>query len=315
MDLLKKLGNLRIVTLLSGLKHSYSLKDNTSLYKKLGIKKKPWQTLSHNSIRRHDDDVPWMDKPVSDEVIRVTPPFHLFDALTQQQLLEWQKNGFLSLPGFFEKERIEKAEQSVTENLSDRLKKKYFSNRLINLYKTNKQIESLFKDASLLKLLSFILGREIRPFQTINFYKSSSQQAHSDSLHLTTEPLGYLTGVWVALEDVAAGSGEFFYYPGSHKLNYIMNEDFENKNNFWTLDALLQKKYEKKVDAVIRENELKPETFLPKKGDVLIWHANLLHGSHPKVNASLSRKSLVMHYFAKGVLCYHESTEKPVVFS
>ncbi|MDB5207116.1 MAG: phytanoyl-CoA dioxygenase [Flavisolibacter sp.] len=314
MRLVNQLRKLGIIRILSALKHFNSLRKNNILYKKYGIKKKLWQGLSYNSIPRHSDDFPWMDQPVTTETIQNMPLYKSFNNNIQQQLLLWREKGIIVLPRFFKSEEIDKTERSITTDLTEKNKEKYFSNRVINLHKTNKLVDSLFRDVELLKLLSFILGKEALPYQTINFYKSSSQLAHSDSLHLTTEPLGYLVGVWVALEDVVPGSGEFFYYPGSHKFKYIMNQDFNAKNNTWSIDVRLNEKYEDKVAQVIQENQLKPETFLPKKGDVMIWHANLLHGSHPKKDLSLTRKSLVMHYFAKGVLCYHESMERPVVF-
>ena len=50
-----------------------------------------------------------------------------------------------------------------------------------------------------------------------------------------------------------------------------------------------------------------------KKGDVLVWHANLLHGGMPVVHPALTRKSMVAHYFAEGVICYHEISQRPAV--
>ena len=36
--------------------------------------------------------------------------------------------------------------------------------------------------------------------------------------------------------------------------------------------------------------------FRPKKGDVLLWHADLVHGGAPRERAELTRQSLVTHY-------------------
>jgi ectoine hydroxylase len=59
--------------------------------------------------------------------------------------------------------------------------------------------------------------------------------------------------------------------------------------------------------------DIEPREFLPRKGDVLIWHANLLHGGRAIAAPGATRRSLVAHYFAKDVLCYHEVTERPAV--
>ena len=204
-------------------------------------------------------------------------------------------------------------EKSILPSIPKKKRLAYFNNRILNLFENNKEVESIFKDPALLKILSFVLGKDVLPFQTINFYKSSSQPAHSNHLHLTTEPLGYLIAVWVALEDVQPGCGEFMYYPGSHRLPYLMNNNFHHDNTAWKIDAMHDRKYEDRIADEIKEYNLKMEVFQPKKGDIIIWHANLLHGSIPVVRPELTRKSLVMHYFAKDVLCYHESIEKPAI--
>ena len=39
-----------------------------------------------------------------------------------------------------------------------------------------------------------------------------------------------------------------------------------------------------------------PKTFLPRKGDVLLWHGNLPHEGTRIRNTALTRRSLVTHY-------------------
>jgi len=41
---------------------------------------------------------------------------------------------------------------------------------------------------------------------------------------------------------------------------------------------------------------LKVESFLAKKGDILIWHADLAHGGAPVSNKALTRQSLIGHF-------------------
>jgi ectoine hydroxylase-related dioxygenase (phytanoyl-CoA dioxygenase family) len=55
--------------------------------------------------------------------------------------------------------------------------------------------------------------------------------------------------------------------------------------------------------------------LIAKKGDVLIWHANLVHGGAPILNPALTRKSMVVHYYANDVIKYHEITERPSLMS
>ena len=69
------------------------------------------------------------------------------------------------------------------------------------------------------------MEREPAPFQTITSHKGSQQQEHSDSIHMTTYPIGYLTAAWVAFEDIHPDSGPLVYYPKSHRLPYIFSRD------------------------------------------------------------------------------------------
>lgn len=149
----------------------------------------------------------------------------------------------------------------------------------------------------------------------MNFISGSQADAHSDSIHMTTEPAGYLVAIWLALEDVGQGSGPLFYYPGSHRLPYIMGEHFETGNTKLLVGDNFYENYTEKIIEQIKNNNLKKELFLARKGDLLIWHANLLHGGDPVSNEKKTRKSLVAHYFAEGVLCYHEITQRPAILT
>ena len=168
----------------------------------------------------------------------------------------------------------------------------------------------MVEDPELLRLLSFLIGREAALFQTINFFLGSQQSAHSDSFHMTTEPPGYLAAIWVALEDVEPGAGPLFYYPGSHRLPYVMTEDLGERRPG---EEDKEDSYHRRIGEVIAESGIEPVEFYAKKGDLFIWHANLLHGGRPVEREGATRKSLVAHYFGTGVLCYHESSERPAL--
>ena len=259
-------------------------------YKKYGIKRKLWQGVSYHSITNRVDQLPWLDRQ---------------EALTnEKELLLWRENGYLIKEKFIPGEIIDQ----INETLQP------ISNREQDLWRKNKYIDTAFRFPPLLSLLSHILGREVIPFQSINFEKGSGQAAHSDSIHMTTEPFGYMIAVWIALEDIREGSGELMYYPGSHKLPFITNKDFNHGNTRWAIHPDHYTRYEEKIKEIIEQNKLKQATFLPRKGDLLIWHANLLHGGMPIVRPELTRKSMVFHYYAKDVLCYAERTEKLNLF-
>ena len=44
------------------------------------------------------------------------------------------------------------------------------------------------------------------------------------------------------------------------------------------------------------EREMVKKTFLARKGDVFIWHSDLVHGGSEILDPTKGRKSLVCHY-------------------
>lgn len=192
----------------------------------------------------------------------------------------------------------------------------YTESRVMNAWRESETVRKIVHDEQLKKIMSFALGKPVVPFQTINFFRGSEQHTHSDFIHMTTEPKGFLIAAWIALEDIGEGQGPLHYYPGSHKLPYVFGEDFEHSSNAWKVGDDLYGNFEKKIAGEIEEHQLKKEIFHAKKGDVLLWHANLLHGGEEVTIPGSTRKSLVIHYFCEGdVLCYHEITQRPAVIN
>ncbi|MDP4826042.1 MAG: hypothetical protein NWR73_00025, partial [Flavobacteriales bacterium] len=71
--------------------------------------------------------------------------------------------------------------------------------------------------------------------------------------------------------------------------------------------------YEEKIKSQIAMRKLKEVKHLPKKGDILLWHANLLHGGSKLIDPSKTRKSMVCHYIASNAICYHENSQRPAL--
>jgi len=133
------------------------------------------------------------------------------------------------------------------------------------------------------------------PFQTLNFLHSPAIRVHSDTIHFNTAPLGYMCGVWVALEDSTVNNGPLVYYPNSHHLYPTMFEDIDLKP---TRELHLQNlgQYSLYLENKIDKLKLKSKTLTCKKGTLLIWDANLMHRSEqPRPNTT--RCSQVTHYY------------------
>ena len=129
--------------------------------------------------------------------------------------------------------------------------------------------------------------------------KGSQETLHIDTGPLTlTEPMP-LVGSWLALEDVQPLSGEFQFVPGSHRLPEPLHYGTDKGHHgdhgeyYKVLTATL---------GMCEERGLRTESFRAKKGDVLIWHGDLMHGGAPIEDPTSTRQSLIAHLTPLGVM-------------
>lgn len=230
---------------------------------------------------------------------------------------QWAEKGFVILPKFIPDELLNDAWQAYEDAVRSRtivlpdepgIEGDRLPGRFLNPHRRVPEFKRVAKYSALMGVLGQMLGYPARLLQTIASHKGSQQAAHSDSIHMTTYPLGYLAAAWIAFEDIHEDSGPLEYYPGSHRLPYVFSHDLgisvdDMKHEGY---ATYRARYEPLIQGQVAAAGLKPEYFKARKGDVLIWHANLLHGGSPRRDPALSRKALVAHYFAKGAFVYHD---------
>jgi ectoine hydroxylase-related dioxygenase (phytanoyl-CoA dioxygenase family) len=148
-----------------------------------------------------------------------------------------------------------------------------------------------------LDLLRHLYGREPFAFQTLNFAVGSEQHFHSDAVHFHSYPNGFMCGVWIALQDVQPESGPLIYFPGSHRLPYLSARSLGLDRDVVMEEQHPQRFFEPSWQQAVNAHAFEKQQFLPKRGDLLIWHANLLHGGEPVQDKSSRRWSQVNHYF------------------
>jgi ectoine hydroxylase len=310
MPLFNKLKQFKLAHWVYNLFHYKMLLHNKAAYKKYNIHKPLVASISSKDFPDKESQA-WLDKGYSKELVQNKPYFSDFSEGLQQQILLWSDNGYLILKGLIEDTTV----QSVNEEIDKLVSKKkiHFThdNKLMFANRVSPLIRKITLDRKLTDILDFILDKEVIAFQTINFLRGSNQRAHSDSIHMTTYPLGYLIAVWIALENTNTRNGPLFYYPGSHRLPYLLNTDFNEGETSFMLGTKDYPDYEDALEKLVAANEFEKKIFLAEKGDVFIWHGNLVHGGLPVIDPSLTRKSMVIHYYAKDVIKYHEISERP----
>ncbi len=290
--------------------HYKSLLHNKAAYKKYHIRKPLIASLSSKDFPDKESKA-WLDTGHSKNLVETKTAFLGFPVELQQQLLVWSDNGFITLKKFFDDADIASINKEIEKLVSQKKLQPTHDNKLMFANKISAFIKNITHQKKLTNILSFILDKEVVPFQTINFIHGSNQRAHSDSIHMTTYPLGYLIAVWIALEDTSPDNGPLFYYPGSHRLPYLLNNDFNEGETVLTLGKKDYPDYEDAIEKLVTEKNLEKKIFLAKKGDMLIWHANLVHGGMPVAKRELTRRSMVIHYYAMDVIKYHEISERP----
>lgn len=196
----------------------------------------------------------------------------------------FEQNGYL----IFDTE----IDESLFNNIIRTVQHDDNNNRVQDAWKTNTFVKQLSLNVKILKKLEELYKKKPLPFQVLNFNKGTQQKIHSDTIHFNSYPSGNMCGVWVALEDVTENNGPLFYYPGSHKEPELNMQSFKLDNrvqDYPEYELMLQKLIETK-------NYIKRYATL-KKGQAIIWAANLLHGGSDIRNKESSRYSQATHYF------------------
>lgn len=289
------------------------LRHNLPLYKKYGLDKKYYSPISSEDFKKINGEPVFLD--IHDSRVEL-PKMEGFDELPEKwkaSLLSWSENGYAVLEDFFDAATIDKINETI-EDLKKAPKTTWqHGKRIMFAIHQSDFLFSIGSDPKLIKILELLMGKKVELFQSLNFFEGSQQRAHSDSIHMTTFPYGNLIATWVALEDLTKDCGPLFYYPGSHKLPYIMNGDFNNVGTQLKLGNKTYGDYEDRIEHLINQHHLQKKHFIAKKGDLLIWHANLLHGGEAINRQGSTRKSMVFHYYAEKAICYHEITQRPTL--
>lgn len=148
-----------------------------------------------------------------------------------------------------------------------------------------------------------LIGEEPGLHLCLTGFQSTERAWHQDR-YLNPEDVGerYIAA-WIAVDDVHPDSGPFEYVAGSHRWPVIerrlvwqemADRGVPFSHATWPTDSQGFVGDACADEALLRGAEI--TQFVPKKGDVLLWHASLIHrGSKPK-NPNLERRALISHY-------------------
>lgn len=255
-------------------------------------------------------NIPWVDSPFFPQLLQGAG----MTAEAQRMLIDYARDGYVLI----DPEIPDSVLESIVKGLRDRFRPTYEpyyadETRIQDAWLFNENVKAVAAAPRVLEILNLLYQRTAIPFQTLNFRIGSQQRTHSDTIHFDSIPQGFMCGVWLALEDIDHYNGPLHYYPTSHKLPIYNMADIGVSGSFQTHPYDNYPKYEDFVEALMKSEQLERHEINVKRGQALIWSANLFHGGTPIIDTSRTRFSQVTHYYFEGCLYYTPLMSDPAL--
>ena len=165
--------------------------------------------------------------------------------------------------------------------------------KLNDIFLDNREARNFALDRKLVEILNELIEGYPCICNSLWFERSSTQPAHFDTYYMPPPAGGRLIVSSICFDDHYEDNGPVFYYPKSHKIQPWFNSD----GTTTVRNSLEQEEANLYAETKVNEMGLEKYAFLGKKGDVLIWDQQLLHGGSPIVDMTKTRRSLVTHYW------------------
>jgi len=267
----------------------------------------------------------WYDQPNALDLVEGKLGAGLITPRAAERLREWIRQGYVVLPGAIPEPILDPALRDFNAAHEGRRPEVQFEcqpvlqtrtpgpwrremndvpAKALDLHFQSPAIRTMIFAPKIAAFLALLFDSPAFATQSLGFYRGSAQEGHQDSAYVAYSIPRQFCATWIALEDVTPGAGELFYYPGSHRLpDFLYAGKYKSihEANRFVPGGVPEAEVVGHLRALeARVAGLKQEKFLAKRGDVLFWHADLVHGGGP-VSATATRKSVVTHYCPKYV--------------
>lgn len=248
---------------------------------------------------RHN--LPWLESPFFKAELAASA----LSEKEKESIIQFAEHGYLIFDPGIQRDVIdlarEKLEPRYNEAAQERPTDREASYKLQDEWQHNEPVKKIASAPAIMQMLELLYRRRPLPFQTLNFRAGSQQDTHSDMIHFSSVPERFMCGVWVALEDITEEMGPLHFYPGSHKLPFYSLTEMDIPASRSKASKNIYMDYEDYyvvfIQEVIKSLELQKKILTLKKGQAMIWAANLLHGGEPILRQGASRHSQVTHYY------------------
>ena len=165
--------------------------------------------------------------------------------------------------------------------------------KLLDLYAVSEAARDAIFSGPIRRFLRLIFERPPLAFQSLSFMAGTGQPIHQDTAYVVVSSPMEFAASWIALEDIRPTTGELEYYEGSHKMDEFL---FQGKSKSMSPGDPDHSRFLQSLHEQAQRMGLKRTRFRPKKGDALIWSADLAHGDSQEREPGSSRLSIVTHY-------------------
>lgn len=266
-----------------------------------------------------DSPEPWIDNPANeiDDYLALTGQFP--DSSLRARLELWRSHGYVVLRNALSPEAIDAALDDLNEFLTNASDYQWplevlgnhtdsgsvhpaiFDTpgvKIVQPHCLSKALALASVNQQAVGFISNILGGPVAVLQSQAFLRGTNQPVHIDWPYINAQrKLPYLVVGWVCLEDTHPSAGPVTLFPGGHdqKLTGI----FDWGGGQLTMSANSTRTASDFVSYVtdrMQSANIRPEPQLLRRGDILLWHANMPNGEIEIQDTSLTRRAMLVHY-------------------
>jgi phytanoyl-CoA hydroxylase len=255
----------------------------------------------------------WLDRTTYESELAARRKSGRITAEEAELLRTWAENGYVVIKGCIDDAQIDAALADVERMWNERWHVsidvlttgerthvdqcdpavRYGPHKLNDLYLHSKAVRNVFLHERIVGFAEAVFEQNVVGINSLTFAYGSQQPAHVDHVYMTPSPPRRLIASWIALEDVQPDSGPLELWTGSHVLPPF---DFGGDNRYhYTIDQ------QDRNTAYLASQKpgFSHERFMARRGDVLLWHAMLMHGGSHIETPTQTRKSMACHYYSR----------------
>ena len=253
----------------------------------------------------------WLDEPGAHEQVA---PRAQGDELLERIGRDMIDVGFTVIPGLHSVELIDAAREDYYRYLEEHAEdatghrdEAGRQHRLTNFHVYSDAAMRIAKNEEVMRILDFVFGHRAAVYTSLTFQYSTMQALHRDAPYFHTFPPSMFAGVWSAFEDIHPDSGPLSYVPASHRFEIdqvrLYRDALDRTGDPAQAHRDALHEYQRQITAKGGAMGAREYAVL-KRGDVAIWHGQLIHGGSPSRRPELTRHSMVAHCCPEDVFVY-----------